>query len=184
MCAVWCLSCGILFEELQIVRQNRYKQTTSSHIGDSLLLFTIVITLSTSRGRAGMGREQPRAARLDWIGFMTWKPPLNVSIDTKPNLSGDTKVGPSGESRIFDTTGPILHLKEFVRPGLHNSPLFIFIHHPSFHRSSTNNLHNKTFKSRAVAVKNQTIQPRYFLSHPANVVGDVGCCSRQCHCSR
>ena len=98
MCVSWCLGLvfkrGIFFEVLPTVRQNQYKQTTSSrHLRDSLLLFTIVTMLSTSLGRAGVGREQPSAARLDWIGFMTWKPPLNVSIDTKPTCRATQRSG-------------------------------------------------------------------------------------------
>ena len=74
MCVSWCLGLvfkrGILFEVLPTVNSPAKSIQTdnlisSSHIRDSLLLFTIVTMLSTSLGRAGVGREQPSAARLD-----------------------------------------------------------------------------------------------------------------------
>ena len=102
------------------INTNRQPHLVISHQGFFVAFHNCYnVVHQPGQGRGGAGAAQCSQTWLNWVYDVKTSSECFYWYET--NLSGDTKVGPSGESRIFDTTAPILHLKEFVKPDLHNS---------------------------------------------------------------
>ena len=148
---------GILFEVLPTVRQNQYKQTTSSrHLTSGILCCFSQLLQSCPPAWAGPGWGGSSPVQPDLIELGLWRENLLwMFLLIRNQLVGRHKGRAEWwEQNIWhNSTNFTFERVCQARPA--QQPLFIFIHHPSFHRSSTNNLHNKTFKSRAVEVKNE-----------------------------